>query len=217
MTIPLGALLSLPNFSHLEVERRVIEEDSYVDDLLTSHNDLHRLDNITANVEEILKTGGFFLKPWVWSGQSGRKGTEADVQSQKQGKTLILPNQMREGDNKAFGIGYQVDEDKLYMLTTVNFSKRRKKMRVGKDLLEEEVRTETPNPLTRRALLSQVAALYDPIGLVAPVKQKGAILVQKAFKEGRVCKLTHETWDQPLSESLRQKAIQLFEEYVQLG
>lgn len=90
-------------------------------------------------------------------------------------------------------------------------------MRVGKDLLEEEVRTETPNPLTRRALLSQVAALYDPIGLVAPVKQKGAILVRKAFQEGRGCKLTHETWDQPLSESLRQEAIQLFEEYVQLG
>ncbi|XP_048836046.1 uncharacterized protein LOC125711305 [Brienomyrus brachyistius] len=168
---------NLPKFTHLVDERRVIEEDSYVDDLLTSHNDLHRLDNITANVEEILKAGGFFLKPWVRSGQSGRKGAEADVLSQEQRKTLILPNQMREGDNKALGIGYQVDEDKLYMLTAVNFSKRKKKMRVGKDLLEEEVRTETPNPLTRKALLSQVAALYDPIGLVAPVKQKGAILV----------------------------------------
>lgn len=56
---------SLPNFVHLEDERRVIEEDSYVDDLLTSHNDIDRLDQITAKVEEILKAGGFFLKPWV--------------------------------------------------------------------------------------------------------------------------------------------------------
>lgn len=208
---------SLPNFIHLEDERRVIEEDSYVDDLLTSHNDLNRLDQITAGVEKVLKAGGFFLKPWVRSGQSGRKGTEADVLNQEQGNTLILPNQMREGDNKALGIGYQVDEDQLYMLTAVNFSKRKKKMRVGKDLLEEEVRSETPNPLTRRALLSQVAALYDPIGLVAPVKQKGAILVRKAFQEGGGGKLTQETWDQPLSESLREEAIQLFEEYAQLG
>ena len=145
---------SLPNFSHLEEERRVIEEDSYVDDLLTSHNDLHRLDKITGKVEEILKAGGFFLKPWVRSGQSGRKGTETDFLKEEQRKTLILPNQMREEDNKALGIGYQVDEDMLYMLTSVNFSKRKKKMRVGKDLLEEEVRAETPDPLTRRALLS---------------------------------------------------------------
>lgn len=208
---------SLPDFIHLDVERRVIEEDSYVDDLLTSHNDLERLDEITARVEEILKAGGFFLKPWIRSGQSGRQGTETEVPKKEQGKTLILPNQMREDDNKALGIGYQVDEDKLYMLTSVNFSKRKKKMRVGKDLLKEEVRTETPNPLTRRALLSQVAGLYDPIGLVAPAKQKGAILVRKAFQEGGGGKLTQETWDQPLSESLREEAIQLFEEYVQLG
>lgn len=40
----------LPNFLHLEDERRVIEEDSYVDDLLTSQNDLKKLDKITANV-----------------------------------------------------------------------------------------------------------------------------------------------------------------------
>lgn len=141
---------------------------------------------------------------------------ETEVLIKKQGKTLILPNQMRDEDNKALGIGYQMDEDKLYMLTSVNFSKR-KKMRVGKDLLKEEVRTETPNPLTRRALLSQVAGLYDPIGLVTPAKQKGAILVKKAFQEGGGGKLTQETWDQPLSESLREEAIQLFEEYVQLG
>ncbi|XP_054861306.1 uncharacterized protein LOC129347620 [Amphiprion ocellaris] len=208
---------SLPNFVHLEVERRVIEEDSYVDDLLTSHNDLNKLNKITANVEEILKAGGFFLKPWVRSGQSGRQGIETEALTKKQDRTFILPNQMRDEDNKALGIGYQIDEDKLYMLTSVNFSKRKKKMRIGKNLLKEEVRTETPNPLTRRALLSQVAGLYDPIGLVTPAKQKGAILVRKAFQEGRGGKLTQETWDQPLSNSLREEAIQLFEEYVQLG
>lgn len=208
---------SLPNFVHLEDERRVIEEDSYVDDLLTSHNDLNRLGKITERVKEILKAGGFFLKPWVRSGQSGKQGMETEALQKRQGKTLILPNQLRDEDNKAMGIGYQMDEDKLYMLTSANFSKRKKKMRVGKDFLKEGVRTETPNPLTRRALLSQVAGLYDPIGLITPAKQKGAILVRKAFQERGHGKLTQETWDQPSSESLREEAMQLFEEYVQLG
>lgn len=137
---------SLPSFVHLEDESRVNEEDSYMDDLLTSHNDLKRLDKITERVEEILKAGGFFLKPWVRSGQSGRQGMETVALQKRQGKTLILPNQMRDEDNKALGIGYQVEEDKLYMLTSVNFSKRKKKMRVGKDLLKEEVRAENTKP-----------------------------------------------------------------------
>lgn len=33
----------LPMFTHLEEERRVLEEDCYVDDILTSHNDQKRL------------------------------------------------------------------------------------------------------------------------------------------------------------------------------
>lgn len=76
------------------------------------------------------------------------------------------------------------------MLTSINFSKRRNKIRLGKDLLKEEVRPETPNPLTRRVLLSQVAGLYDPMGFAAPVKQRGPILVRKAFQEGGGGKLT---------------------------
>jgi hypothetical protein len=102
-------------------------------------------------------------------------------------------------------------------MTSINFSKRKKKMRIGRNLLKEEVRTKTPNPLTRRELLSQVAGLYDPIGQVTPVKQKGAILVRKAFQEAGHGKLTKDTWDIPLSENLREEAIKVFEEYVQLS
>ena len=90
-------------FSHLEEERRVLE-DSYVDDLLTSHNDLKQLDKVTAAVEEMLRAGGFFLKPWVRSGQSGQQEWKSGETAGK-GQILILPNQMRDEDNKALGIG----------------------------------------------------------------------------------------------------------------
>lgn len=113
----------LPIFAHLEDERRVLEEDGYVDDLLTSHNDLKKLDKITEGVEEILRAGGFFLKPWVRSGESGRQETEAGVLKKEVSQTLILLNQMRDEDNKALGIGYQVEEGKLYMMTSINFQK----------------------------------------------------------------------------------------------
>ena len=136
-------------FAHIEEERRVLEKDSYVDD--------------------ILRAGGFLVKPWVRSGHSGRPEAAAKVltsrvEGMEKKKTSILPNQMRDEDNKAVGIGYKVEDDKLYMMTLINFSKRKKKMRVGKDLLRMEVKPGTPNPLARRDLLSQEAGLYDPIG-----------------------------------------------------
>ncbi|XP_039503109.1 uncharacterized protein LOC120459751 [Pimephales promelas] len=206
----------LPMFTHLKEERRVIEEDSYVDDILTSHNDLEKLNETTKKVEEILKAGGFFLKPWVRSGQSGRQ-TSTSVHPASSDGVFILPNQIREGDNKALGVGYLVEPDKLYLMTSINFSKRKRKMRMSKNLIEEEVRGKTPNPLTRRQLLSQVASLYDPIGLATPAKQKGAILVRKAFQEAGGKTLSRDTWDTPLSERLREEAIHLFEEYTRLN
>ncbi|XP_027138459.1 uncharacterized protein LOC113746562 [Larimichthys crocea] len=198
----------LPQFYDMKEERRVIEEDSYVDDLLTSHNDPQCLGKILEGVERILRAGGFYLKPWVRSGQSGRRGETKPV-------TLVLPNQLREEDNKALGVGYLVREDKLFVMVSINFSRRKKKMRTEVDLTEEEVDVKTPIPLTRRVLLSQVAGLYDPIGLATPVKQKGVILVRRAFQEAR--KLTKDTWDEPLSDELRGMAIELFKEYTRLG
>lgn len=110
-------------------------------------------------MEEILRAGGFFLKPWVRSGQSGRQANwEAEGpgsgQSTRESGVIILPNQMKEGESRALGVGYLVQEDKLYIISSINFSRRRKKIRTGQDLLEKEVREKTPDPLTRRELLS---------------------------------------------------------------
>lgn len=82
----------LAKLAHLKEERRVLEEDSYVDDILTSHNDQERLTTIMNGLEEILTAVGFALKPWVQSRQSGRQMTGA----QTQGQVIILPNQMKE-------------------------------------------------------------------------------------------------------------------------
>lgn len=109
-------------------------------------------------------------------------------------------------------------EDMLHVVVGINFSRRKRKMQLGQDLLQEQIKTKTPNPLTRRELLSQVAGLYDPMGIVTPVKQKIAIMVRRAFQEAKEgsC-LVRDTWDMALSDGLREDAIKLFEEYAQLG
>lgn len=213
---------NLPQFASMVAERRIVTEDCYVDDILTSHDDLQTLIKMTRGVEEILKAGGFALKPWVLTGQSGRSKGPIDLSSTeatepKEPKTLILPNQMRDEDNKALGLGYEPSSDKLCVLTSVNFSRRRGKMRTGLDLRAEEIRSSTPNPLTRRMLLSQIAGFYDPIGLASPAKQQGVMLIRESFQEAGRDRSTKDTWDDPLSPRLREAAITLFEQYVRLG
>lgn len=205
---------NLPQFVDMIEERRVLIEDSYVDDILTSHDDLKTLERIIKGVEEILKTGGFFLKPWVLSHQIGRSGAPAEATLPR---TLVLPNQMHDGENKALGVGYKPETDKLRLLTSINFSKKRGKMRTGVNLCMEDIRKGTPNPLTRRILLSQIAALYDPVGLVSPAKQKGVMLVRESFQEAGKDNPSKDTWDTPLSLKLREASITLFEEFVRLG
>ncbi|XP_065152486.1 uncharacterized protein [Paramisgurnus dabryanus] len=210
---------NLPQFTSMVEEHRILTEDCYVDDILTSHDDLQTLIRMTEGVEEILKAGGFSLKPWVLTGQSGRseKPTDPSNVRSTEPKTLILPNQMRDEENKALGLGYEPESDKLRMLTSVNFSKRRGKMRIGLDLQEDEIKGNTPNPLTRRILLSQIAGFYDPIGLASPAKQRGVMLIRESFQEAGRDHLTKDTWDNPLSPRLREDAIKLFEQYVRLG
>ena len=102
---------NLPQFAAIVEERRVLVEDSYGDDILTPHNDLRILEKITNGVEKILRAGGFSLRPWVLSDQSGRSVTTADVIVSKTTvsvpKTLVLPNQMRDEESKALGVSYE--------------------------------------------------------------------------------------------------------------
>ncbi|KAL1006954.1 hypothetical protein UPYG_G00079620 [Umbra pygmaea] len=90
-------------------------------------------------------------------------------------------------------------------------------MRTGLDLREDEIRGSTPDPLTRRIMLSQIAGFYDPIGLASPAKQRGVMLIRESFQEAGRDHPSKDTWDDPLSPRLREAAIKLFEEYVRLG
>ncbi|KAL1006955.1 hypothetical protein UPYG_G00079630 [Umbra pygmaea] len=84
---------NLPQFTSMVEERRILTEDCYVDDILMSHDDLQTLCRMTKGMEEILKAGGFSLKPWVVTGQSGRSGkpTVPSKAMSTEPKTLILP------------------------------------------------------------------------------------------------------------------------------
>ncbi|KAJ8349238.1 hypothetical protein AAFF_G00175240 [Aldrovandia affinis] len=83
-----------------------------------------------------------------WEEEKGRRQNLWRERPEATPKTLVLPNQLEDEDNKALGIGYLVDSDQLYMMTSVNFSKRKGRMRTGLNLKIEEVRENTPKGLS---------------------------------------------------------------------
>lgn len=74
---------------------------------------------ITNNVEHylILRGGGFELKPWVFSRQSEEKKDDHETRKSKS-EPMILPNQIKQNENKALGLGYGVEKDELHIMTT---------------------------------------------------------------------------------------------------
>lgn len=132
---------NLPKFYHLVEERQVLEQDAYVDDILTSHNSLNRFKQITTNIKTILEAGGFHMKPWVYSGQSGRSEVKEKM---SESSIMVPPNQLSKEQNNALGLGYDSENDKLHIMPAVNFSKKKRKMRLGENLSKEEVRAQAP-------------------------------------------------------------------------
>lgn len=60
------------------------------------------------------------------------------------------------------------------MMVAVNFSKKKKKMRLGENLSKEEIRAQVPDPLTRRELLSwaQLLGYTVPSALRLPSNRR---------------------------------------------
>lgn len=97
---------------------------------MISHNDRERLVEIVKGREN-LEAGRFSLKAWVWSDQSGRSESEktnkeTSTSSLIPEKIVVLPNQLDEEDDKALGTGYLAEKYRLYIMTSVNFSKRKR-------------------------------------------------------------------------------------------
>lgn len=55
---------------------------------------------------------------------------------------MVLPNQMGDGVKKALGLGYIGIEDKLHVMTAINFSRRKKKDAACQNLLQDQIRAQ---------------------------------------------------------------------------
>ncbi|KAJ8914084.1 hypothetical protein NQ315_014279 [Exocentrus adspersus] len=132
----------------------IIEHDFYVDDLLTGHNDLETIQYLCKSIRDHLASGGFILRKWL--------SNDNDVLS-----------------------NVHIDDDPL---TILNLSDGQSSKTLGiqwcsqGDFLKYNIAESQPSEfISKRQILSVIAQIYDPLGLLSPTIILAKIMIQKLW------------------------------------
>ena len=138
-----------------------IINSSYVDDLIHSLSSISSALSLADGIEKILKRGGFTVKSWIIGGVN-IPNPEVKVQ-------------------RVLGILWYLAEDSISFQVALNFSKKRRGVRVGPNILPSEVDSSLPSTLTRRSVLEQVMGIFDPLGLLSPFLLSANIYLRETW------------------------------------
>lgn len=131
---------------------RELDRSFYVDNLATSIDDTHELNQFMTEADTILRTGGFELRQW---------------QHTRLPETEHHPTP---------------EIERMECCTSESFSVLGLQWDKGLDTLYFEAPTPRPQQdITKRFMLSIVMTIFDPIGFTAPYTIQAKILIQRAW------------------------------------
>ncbi|XP_076299591.1 uncharacterized protein LOC143218344 [Lasioglossum baleicum] len=133
---------------------RTLREDFYVDDVITGANTYAEAAIIRDDLIQLCKQGGFDLRQWASNDVRLIEGLDSNRDT-----THVLLD--LEQTIKTLGIHWDARRDEI-TYSVNEFSQR--------------------DRVTKRTMLSQIASLFDPLGLIAPVIIRAKILMQDLWK-----------------------------------
>ena len=145
----------------------ILKRDFYVDDLLSGSNTLEDATHLKRDLTLLLKKGGFHIRKWS-SNDSSIISSESNYDSIEH--LSLDPN----STIKTLGIQWTPNKDILSY--SINIS-------------------DSNSKITKRTILSQIAKLYDPLGLLGPVIVTAKIFIQLLWK-------ANISWDSSLPQDL---------------
>lgn len=152
----------------------IIENDFYVDDLLTGFDSRDEAIKIQREIVNILSTAKFQLRKWA--SNDAFILNKINIESNLEQNII---NFSKEIETKTLGIVWNSQTDN-FQYSLCNFTKQ--------------------NQVTKRTILSIIAQIYDPLGLLAPIIIRSKLLLQKLWQ----CKIS---WDESLP-------LELYSEWV---
>nr|XP_053606381.1 uncharacterized protein LOC128672900 isoform X2 [Plodia interpunctella] len=128
---------------------RVINDDFFVDDLITGHDNYKTLLDICEKTRQVLQSGCFPLRKWTFNSDVTRCASIKNFEGEHT-------------QNKTLGVGWNSDSDELHFTTKIDFNSDNSK-------------------LNKRQMLSIIAQIYDPLGLLSASIIIAKILLQKLW------------------------------------
>ena len=157
----------------------------YVDDLVSGCDNTEKALGLYEKAKERMLEGSFKLRKWKTNDEELSKEIQKRESEEKQGKSsqedisyakeTLGPTKGLGGKTKVLGIAWDSQKDELEF----NLSK-----------MVSESNKERP---TKRGILSTLASLFDPLGLISPIGVTAKVLFQDLCKD----KLG---WDDPIPE-----------------
>ena len=152
------------------VASEVVHKSFYVDDCLTDAQDSTSALLLQQRLTKLFSLGGFVLRKWNSNDLCVLKEIPKDLRDSREVHTFKEDNK----SSRALGIEWNIASDRLHL----NIS-------------------DPPDNsnMTKRSLISDVAKVFDALGLFSPVTVKMKILLQRLWE----VKLD---WDDPVPEDL---------------
>ena len=166
-----------------------IQRSAYVDDLIGSTHDITAAKSLAEDVQQVLDRGGFRIKEWTFTGDD-------------------RPTQLKgtQDQSAVLGVIWDAKSDTICFQPMLNFSPKRHSAFTKPNLTATD---PLPENFTRRMVLQQVMAIYDPLGLLSPFTLKAKILLRKTWE----MKLD---WDDILPQDLYLAWVQFFKEMFEI-
>ncbi|XP_058456550.1 uncharacterized protein LOC131433948 [Malaya genurostris] len=154
------------------VGSQALRKGFYVDDFIGGAETVEEAILLRSELNDLLQKGGFELRKWTSNRLEVLKGLNDD-QIGTQSTLHFSPHETI----KALGISWEPEADCLRF--------------------DSQIRTNPVLP-TKRSILSDIAKLFDPLGLIAPVIVRAKILMQELW-------LLSCGWDDPVPEPIKSK------------
>lgn len=163
--------LSIENEKTLPEASKIISDDFYVDDMMTGFDNIDEAKLVCNQIINILEQGCLKLRKWLCN--------EPDILSCiNDSRSTSTKLEFGENENiKTLGVFWAPQDDKIMY-----------------SICDENLSCQT----TKRSILSNIAHIFDPLGLLAVCTITAKIILQKLWLE----KLS---WDDPIPSKLSEK------------
>lgn len=154
------------------IASKIIANDFYMDDLLTGADTVIDILKLQKDITNILSTAGFKLRKW----QSNDKDILKKLEIDERLDVNVLP--IAEGEqNKTLGIFWNPQNDNIQYIIN--------------DIPKNAV-------VTKRAILSVICQIFDPLGLLGPIIIVAKLIVQELWR----LKIN---WDEPVPSKIYER------------